>query len=42
MSLRILIVDDSSATRFMLRDVIELSGHQVVDEAETVDAAIKA
>lgn len=42
MALRVLIVDDSPATRFMLRDVIEADGHQVVAEAETVDAAVAA
>jgi two-component system chemotaxis response regulator CheY len=42
MPLRILIVDDSPATRFILRDVFEHNGHQVVDETETLDATVKA
>src|SRR4051812_40376437 len=42
MSLRILIVDDNPAIRFMLRDCIESNGHQVVAEAESSDAAVKA
>jgi two-component system chemotaxis response regulator CheY len=42
MSLRILIVDDNPAIRFMLREFIEKSGHQVVDEAEDQESAVKA
>jgi two-component system chemotaxis response regulator CheY len=42
MALRILIVDDSPAIRFMFRDFIESNGHQVVDEAENLEGAVKA
>ena len=42
MPLRILIVDDSPAIRSILRDCIEAGGHEVVDEAEGGDSAVKA
>lgn len=42
MPLRILIVDDSPAIRLMLRDFLESAGHQIVDEAESLESAVKA
>jgi len=42
MPLRILIVDDSPAARFMLREFIESNGHQVVAEEEQLEGALKA
>lgn len=40
--MKILIVDDSPITRGMLRDMFELSGHEVVAEAETLSGALDA
>ncbi len=40
--LRTLIVDDSVATRMLLRDMLESAGHQVLAEAENQDEAVKA
>ena len=42
MPLRILIVDDSPAARFMLREFIEATGHQVVAEEERLEGALRS
>jgi len=42
MRLKILIVDDSEATRGMLRDFFEINGHNVVADADAPDSALKA
>lgn len=42
MPLRILIVDDSAAARFMLREFIESNGHQVVAEEETLAGTLRS
>ena len=40
--LRALIVDDSVATRMLLKDMLESAGHQVVAEAENQTEALQA
>ncbi len=40
--LRTLIVDDSVATRMLLKDMLESAGHQVVAEAENQAEALQA
>lgn len=40
--LRTLIVDDSIATRMLLKDMLESAGHQVVAEAENQAEALQA
>lgn len=41
-SLRVLIVDDNAAIRMILSDMLADLGHQVVGEADDLDAALKA
>lgn len=42
MPLRILIVDDSPAARFMLREFLESAGHQVVAEEEKLEGVLRS
>ncbi|MEK7382685.1 MAG: response regulator [Elusimicrobiota bacterium] len=42
MPLRIMIVDDSPAARFMLREFIESNGHQVVAEEENLEGTLRS
>lgn len=39
--MKVLIVDDSPVTRGMLRDMFEMSGHEVAGEAESLKAAVE-
>lgn len=41
-SLRVLVVDDNAAIRMILTDMLADLGHQVIGEAEDLDAALKA
>lgn len=42
MGYRVLVVDDSPVLRIMLREMLESLGHEVVEEAEDGEGALKA
>lgn len=42
MALRVLVVDDNPVARFLIKEMIESSGHQMIAEAENLAETIKA
>ena len=40
--MKVMIVDDSPVTRSMLRDMFEISGHEVAAEAENLSGAVES
>lgn len=42
MALKVLIVDDNPATRFMIKEMLETNGHKMVAEAECLADTLKA